>query len=78
MKEYGYEIEKNYKQFVFVLVTALMSMFIVLPISSMVPEGNLSENVETKIYSNATLDDDFADNIVMVVMNHNVSMELTE
>lgn len=39
---------------------------------------NVVDNVEQKIECKATVNDDFSDNIVIVVMNHNVSMELTE
>lgn len=68
------------------IISMILSMAIILmvmPLSHIYADGNMSMEAddnavfvdEEKIYSNATIDDDFADDKVIVVMKHNISME---
>ena len=65
------------------IVLSLAMMLMIIPISHIHADGNMSMDAddnavlvdEEKVYSNATIDGDFADDKVIVVMKHSESMK---
>ena len=57
----------------FIIVTIILT--VVIPNSTLTVNAVTSANkvdIEEKIYSQATLEDDFSDNRILIVMNHDV------
>ena len=78
-----YEIkEKKYenKKLVCFIISFSLTFLVILPNSTfLVSAGeSLVEEEDQKFYSRATIEDDFSDNTIMVVLKHDVSMELKE